>query len=99
MHRELLRTDSPVLCEVGPGTATYHNLLSDILEEARQAGRLRDLDPKLTALLLMGMLQIYFVAYPLASRILGPASPELLEALENHVTDVFLHGVLARGSD
>lgn len=99
MHRELLRTDSPVLGEVGPGAAAYHNVLADILEEARRAGRLRDLDPQLAALLLMGMLQIYFVAYPLASRVLGPASPELLEALENHVTDVFLHGVLARGSD
>lgn len=99
MHRELLRTDSPLLGELAPGTAAYHGVFVDVLEQARRAGRLRELDPNFAALLLMGMLQIYFVSYPLASRILGPSSPELLDALENHVTDVFLHGVLAKGDD
>ncbi len=97
MHRELLRTDSPLLNELAPGTAAYHGIFVEILEQARKEGRLRDVDPNVATLLLMGMLQIYFVAYPLASRILGPLSPELLDALETHVTEIFFHGVLAEG--
>lgn len=96
IHRELLRSDSLLLQELGPGAAAYHGVFVEILEQMRQTGRLRNLDPSVAALLLMGLIQIYFVAYPLASRMLGPASPEMLDVLERHITDVFLHGALAK---
>ena len=58
-------------------------------------GKLADIDPRFGALMLMGMLQFYFLAYPVTSRVVGEMTPERLATLKQHVKRVFLRGVLA----
>ena len=52
----------------------------------------RNLDPRLTAVLLVGAMQYYFVSYPLTSRLLGAESDSLKAELKRHLTALFVGG-------
>jgi hypothetical protein len=69
-------------------------VLTSILEDARGAHRLRDVEPRTAAVLLMGMLQYYFTTYPVASTLIGPRSPATIAELKRHISQIFLQGVM-----
>lgn len=93
-HREFMQQPSTLLEFAKPMIVENMETLTAILTEAREAGDLREVDVRTSAVLLMGMVQYYFVAYPLASAFLGSRTPDVLESLKRHVTDIFLNGVL-----
>ena len=91
---ELARANSPLLASIRPKIAENVDLLTSILEDARGAHRLRDLDPRTAAVLLMGMVQYYFATYPVASTLIGPRTPATIAELKRHISQIFLRGVL-----
>ena len=91
---ELAQAQSPLLAAIHPKIAENVDLLTSILEEARRAHRLRDVDPRTAAVLLMGMLQYYFATYPVTSTLIGPRSPATIAELKRHISQIFLQGVL-----
>ena len=91
---QLAQAQSPLLAAIRPKIAENVDLLTAILEEARGAERLRDVDPRTAAVLLMGMLQYYFATYPLTSTLIGPRSPETIAELKRHISQIFRQGVL-----
>jgi AcrR family transcriptional regulator len=90
---ELAQTQSRLLAAIRPKIAENVDLLTSILEDARGAHRLRDVDPRTAAVLLMGMLQ-YFTTYPIASTLIGPRSPAILALRKRHISQIFRQGVL-----
>jgi hypothetical protein len=58
-------------------------------------GGLGKLDPRLTAVLLVGAMQYYFVSYPLTSKLLGAESDALKTQLKRHITALFVGGFAA----
>jgi AcrR family transcriptional regulator len=99
MCHQLAQAQSPLLAAIRPKIAENVDLLTSILEEARGAHRLRDVDPRTAAVLLMGMLQYYFATYPVASTLIGPRSPATIAVLKRHISQIFLHGVLKEPAD
>ena len=91
---ELAQAQSPLLEAIRPKIAENVDLLTSILEDARRTHRLRDVDPRTAAVLLMGMLQYYFATYPVASTLIGPRSPATIAELKRHISQIFLRGVL-----
>jgi len=91
---ELAQAQSPLLAAIHPKIAENVDLLTSILEEAHRAHRLRDVDPRTAAVLLMGMLQYYFATYPVASTLIGPRTPATIAQLKRHISQIFLQGVL-----
>jgi AcrR family transcriptional regulator len=91
---ELAQAQSPLLAAIRPKIAENVDVLTSILEDARGAHRLRDVDPRTAAVLLMGMLQYYFTTYPVASTLIGPRSPETIAELKRHISQIFLRGVM-----
>jgi TetR/AcrR family transcriptional regulator len=91
---ELAQTQSPLLAAIRPKIAENVDVLTSILEDARGAQRLRDVDPRTAAVLLMGMLQYYFTTYPVASTLIGPRSPATIAELKRHISQIFLQGVM-----
>jgi hypothetical protein len=49
----------------------------------------------MTAVLLVGTLQYYFVSYPLTSKLLGTESDALKTELKRHITALFVGGFTA----
>jgi TetR/AcrR family transcriptional regulator len=97
---QLAQTQSPLLAAIRPKIEENVDLLSAILEQARGEHRLRDVDPRTAAILLMGMLQYYFTTYPVASVLIGPRSPAVMAELKRHIAQIFAQGVLkAPGED
>ncbi len=94
--QELMHPDSPLAKELIPLARGNVERLAAILEELARRGQLRDVDPKLAAILLVGMLQIYFISRAVTDDLVGPRSPELLERLRDHVVEIFGRGVLRR---
>lgn len=94
MCHQLAQAQSPLLAAIRPKIAENVDLLTSILEEARGAHRLHDVDPRTAAVLLMGMLQYYFATYPVASTLIGPRSPETIAELKRHISQIFVRGVL-----
>ena len=88
------QAQSPLLAAIRPKIAENVEALAAILEQARGAERLSDIDPRTAAVLLMGMVQHYFVTYPVASTILGPRTPETLAELKRHISHIFRRGVM-----
>jgi TetR/AcrR family transcriptional regulator len=91
---QLAQAQSPLLAAIHPKIAENVDLLTSILEEARSLHRLRDVDPRTAAVLLMGMLQYYFATYPVASTLIGPRSPATIAQLKRHISQIFLQDVL-----
>ena len=94
MVRELSTAGSPVIQEIAGLVGKVQNPIIGLLEDARRRGEIRDVDPRIAGVTLAGMLMFYHLAYPVTSILVGPRSPETLEALKNTVVRVFLHGVL-----
>ncbi|MFN7973366.1 MAG: TetR family transcriptional regulator [Acidobacteriota bacterium] len=94
VDRQLLQKKEPILEEARAIARTNMDLLAAILSDLRREHRLRRLDPRMAAVLLMGMIKFYFAAYPLTSRLVGRRSPAVLASLKRHVRQVFLEGVL-----
>lgn len=95
--QELMHPGSPLAKELVPLARANVEQLAAILEELARRGRLRDgVDPRLAAVLLVGMLQIYFISRAVTDDLVGPRSPELLEKLRDHVVEIFGRGVLRR---
>jgi AcrR family transcriptional regulator len=79
-----------------PAVAALAEIFVDILREARARGELRDdVDPKVGGMLLIAMVQYYFVNYPITSRLLGPASPARIAEIRDTILAVFERGALA----
>jgi hypothetical protein len=97
VHREVVNGSNPeMLDEFGHIIGGNLALFTALVEDARTAGRVRaDIDPRLACLQLMGMMQFYFMNLPIASRLLGPPTPEMLDRLRKQAVDTFLGGVLA----
>jgi TetR/AcrR family transcriptional regulator len=91
---QLSQTQSPLFAAILPKISENVDLLTSILEEARAEGRLRDVEPRTAAVLLMGMLQYYFATYAVSSTLIGPPSPETIAELKRHITQIFLHGAI-----
>jgi AcrR family transcriptional regulator len=95
-HREVSIRNDAFLQDFKPLAQATAGVFIGMLEEARARGELRpDLDPKIAAMLLVGMVQFYFVNYAVTSQVLGPATPELAEQIRAHVLAIFEHGALA----
>jgi AcrR family transcriptional regulator len=94
LHRELVATDSPLLAALRPQVAGVQQLFVALVEGVRQAGQLRDIDPKVAGVLLMGMLYQYFIAYPIASMLIGELDDDRIAAIKRHAAEIFLRGVL-----
>jgi TetR/AcrR family transcriptional regulator len=94
VFHQLGQAQSPLLVAIQPKILENVELLTSILEEARSANQLRDVKPRTAAVLLLGMLQYYFVTYPVTSTLIGPRSPETIAELKLHITQIFLHGAI-----
>lgn len=92
--REVIQGDGRLVDEFLPIITGNIELLRQILEQARAEGRLADVEPRAAAAMLVGSMQSYFAAYPMTSRLIGPATPEVLAQLKRHVAAIFLHGLL-----
>ena len=91
---QLSQTQSPLFAAIQPKIVENVELLSSILEEARVGRRLRDVDPRTAAVLLMGMVQYYFATYAVSSTLIGPRSPATIAELKRHISEIFLRGVI-----
>jgi TetR/AcrR family transcriptional regulator len=96
---QLAQAHSPLLSAIRPKIAENVDLLTSILEEARVEHRLREVDPRTAAILLMGMVQYYFSTYPVASALIGPRSPAVIAELKRHISQIFREGVLKAPPD
>jgi TetR/AcrR family transcriptional regulator len=96
VHREVVNGAKPeMLDEFGHIIGSNLSLFTALVDEARQAGRVRPgIDPRVACLQLMGMIQFYFVNLPLTSRLIGPPTPEMLDRLRRQAVETFLGGVL-----
>ena len=95
--QELMRPDSPFAAEFAALARANVEQVSRLLASCKRRGLLqRDIDPDIAAVLLIGMLQIYFIARPVTEPLLGKPSPELVDELRAHVTAIFSRGVLRR---
>lgn len=88
------QVQSPLFASIRPKMAENVEILTSILEEARDEERLRDVDPRTAAVLLMGMLQSYFATYPVSSTLLGPRTPDTIADLKRHISQIFRQGVM-----
>jgi len=98
VFHELLVTENPLLEDIRGFATGTREIVSGMLQDAMDRGRIRRLDPPTTAMLLVSMMLFYFLAYPITSVVLGPRSPERLESLRKHIVDVYLHGILPRSA-
>jgi TetR/AcrR family transcriptional regulator len=72
--------------------------ISALLEEGRNAGEARDGDPMHLIPSMLGACLFYFLGAPIQRRVLGvdPLSPERVQAFEESVADLVLHGISTR---
>ena len=93
-HRELLGSGRHSLDNLVVAIERMITVLTRQFEEVGLRGP-SDLDPRLTAVLLVGAMQYYFVSYPLTSKLLGPESDSLKAELKRHITALFVGGFAA----
>ncbi|MBM4395635.1 MAG: TetR/AcrR family transcriptional regulator [Deltaproteobacteria bacterium] len=94
VFQELIVGQSPVLGDVRDTIRANQTAFVSLLEGARREGRLRDVDPPVATVMLMGMLVFYFLGYPLTSQVVGPKSPDVLEALKRHAYTIAVGGII-----
>lgn len=97
-HREVIQHGSRFLGKLLGPIEQMLDELADRFRKAGLPGGQARLDPRLTSLLLVGVMQFYFIAYPLTSRIVGAESEALKAQLKRHVRALFVDG-LGAGSD
>jgi AcrR family transcriptional regulator len=94
VFHQLAQAQSPFVAAILPKITENVELLTLMLEDARGAQRLREIEPRTSAVLLMGMLQTYFATYAVTSTLIGERSPETIAELKRHITEIFLKGAL-----
>lgn len=94
VFHQLAQAQSPFLAAILPKITENVELLTSMLEDAKGDRRLRDVEPRTAAVLLMGMLQTYFATYTVTSTLIGPRSPETIAELKRHITEIFVRGAL-----
>jgi len=91
---ELLREDSPVVADLLEPVRLNQSAALAVLQHAKDRGMLRDVDLRASLVVMMGPLMFYQLAYPVASQIVGPRSPEVINLIAATAADIFLHGIL-----
>lgn len=97
--RELTQKDSPFAERLLPLIRQIVMQVVRMLEELRERGRSRSVDPQTAAVLLFAMLQYYAATYPGSAALLGEPSGDLASSLKETISTIFLHGVLTDGPD
>jgi AcrR family transcriptional regulator len=88
-HREVIQQGSSLLPKLLPPIERVIGALADRFQEARKGTPEADLDPRMSALLLVGAMQFYFIAYPLTSKLVGAESAALRSELKRQITALF----------
>jgi len=96
---QLSQGQTPLFSAIVPKIVENVDVLTSILEEAKVEGHLGDVEPRTAAVLLMGMLQYYFVTYAVSSTLIGPRSPETIATLKRHIAQIFVHGAIKSPSN
>lgn len=95
-HRELIGSGKRSLTKL---TTPMGLVIEELAKLFREVGGSRtDLDPRLTAVLLVGTMQYYFVSYPLTSKLVGVQSDALKKKLKRHIGVMFVGGYAARAA-
>jgi TetR/AcrR family transcriptional regulator len=94
VSHQLAQAQSPFFAAILPKITENVELLTSMLEDAKGVGRLREVEPRTAAVLLMGMLQTYFTTYAVTSTLIGPRTPATIAELKRHITEIFVRGVL-----
>jgi AcrR family transcriptional regulator len=88
-HREVIQHGSNLLPKLIPPIEKVIGALAARFREARKGTPDADLDPRMSALLLVGAMQFYFIAYPLTSKLVGAESAGLRSELKRQITVLF----------
>ena len=88
-HREVIQHGSHLLAKLIPPIEGVIGALAERLRAARKGTPEADLDPRMSALLLVGAMQFYFIAYPLTSKLVGAESAALRRELKRQVSALF----------
>lgn len=96
LFAELLREDSALGGELLEPVRRNQQAGLKVLERARDAGMLRDVDLPVALLIVMGSLMFYHLGYPVAAHLVGPRSPEVIDRIGRTAADIFLHGILKK---
>jgi TetR/AcrR family transcriptional regulator, regulator of cefoperazone and chloramphenicol sensitivity len=96
VFRELMVADGRLAVDLVRRARENGLVFQELVEELHRDGRLRRLDPSTAAMLLFGMTLIYFLTYPVSSRVIGRCSPRLLRRLSDDIAEVFVAGALVR---
>jgi AcrR family transcriptional regulator len=88
-HREVIQHGSNLLPKLLPPIKGMIGALAERFRDARKGTPEADLDPRMSALLLVGAMQFYFIAYPLTSKLVGAESAALRSELKRQITALF----------
>jgi len=88
-HREIIQHGSRLLPKLIPPIERMIGEIAQRFGEARKGTPLVRLDPRVSALLLVGAMQFYFIAYPLTSKLVGAETAALRAELKRQITAVF----------
>jgi len=88
-HREVIQHGSHLLPKLIPPIEQVIGVLAERFRNAREGTPEAELDPRMSALLLVGAMQFYFIAYPLTSKLVGAESPALRTELKCQITALF----------
>jgi AcrR family transcriptional regulator len=97
-HREIMQQGSQLLGKLIPPIERMIGEVGRRFSDARKGTPLASLDPRLTAFLLLGAMQFYFVVYPLSSKVLGVESDALKQEIKRQLTAVFLAGLAPKSA-
>lgn len=88
-HREVIQHGSNLLPKLLPPIEGVIGALAERFRDARRGTPQADLDPRISALLLVGAMQFYFIAYPLTSKLVGAESAALRSELKRQITALY----------
>jgi AcrR family transcriptional regulator len=88
-HREVIQHGSHLLPKLIPPIEQVVGALAERFRDARKGTPEGELDPRMSALILLGAMQFYFIAYPLTSKLVGGDSPSLRRELKRQITALF----------
>jgi len=91
-HREVIQHGSHLLPKLIPPIERVIGVVAEQFRNARKGTPEAELDPRMSALLMVGAMQFYFIAYPLTSKLVGAESPALRTELKRQITALFVGG-------
>jgi AcrR family transcriptional regulator len=89
-HREVIQHGSRLLPKLIPPIERVIGVVAERFRNARKGTPEAELDPRMSALLLVGAMQFYFIAYPLTSKLVGAESPGLRTELKRQISALFV---------